>query len=47
MANQDLIMEIDELWDDIIEDGGRVRFTWIPRSENEFADELANDALDE
>lgn len=45
VANQDLIREASNL-DDRVRDEGRVEYIWIPRSENEMADEVCNDALD-
>ena len=49
VVNQDLIQRIDQLWDEVIDGpgSGKVTFKWIPRSENSFADHLANEALDE
>ncbi|KAJ7039903.1 ribonuclease H-like domain-containing protein [Mycena alexandri] len=46
VVNRDLIERASELIDEI-NDGGRVDFVWIPREENEEADNLANEACDE
>ncbi|KAL8280620.1 hypothetical protein RQP46_006943 [Phenoliferia psychrophenolica] len=48
VVNQDLIKEIDALWDNIHDDGGgTVNFVWIPREQNDEADRLANLACDD
>lgn len=46
VANRDLIARAAYL-DAVISDWGTVQYTWIPRSENEDADERCNEALDE
>ncbi|KUL85282.1 hypothetical protein ZTR_07953 [Talaromyces verruculosus] len=45
VANRDLIEEASNL-DDRVEEIGSVKYTWIPRSENEVADEACNQAMD-
>lgn len=45
VANQDLIRRASDL-DDKLTELGTVKYVWIPRSENELADECCNDALD-
>ena len=42
----DLIREASEL-DDAVRELGKVRYIWIPRSENWEADEAANAVMDE
>lgn len=46
VANYDLIIRAADLEDELT-DLGSVRYEWIPRSENEEADEYCNDALDD
>ncbi|KAI0906556.1 ribonuclease H-like domain-containing protein [Ustulina deusta] len=46
VANRDLIEEASDL-DDRLQELGSVDYIWIPRSENQAADELCNDKLDE
>ncbi|KAI1356048.1 ribonuclease H-like domain-containing protein [Xylaria sp. FL0043] len=46
VANRDLIERASDL-DDKVKELGSVDYIWIPRSENEEADELCNDKLDE
>jgi len=46
VANRDLIQEASDL-DDRVAEVGDVEYIWIPREENQFADELCNDNLDE
>ncbi|KAJ5093471.1 hypothetical protein N7456_009332 [Penicillium angulare] len=45
VANQDLIQEASALHDQL-KGKGRVRYVWIPREKNEYADRKCNDALD-
>jgi ribonuclease HI len=45
VANQDLIKEASDM-DDDLKERGRVTYKWIPRSENEAADEACNDLMD-
>jgi ribonuclease HI len=45
VANRDLIERMSEL-DDEIRECGDVRYTFIPRTENEIADEACNEAMD-
>ncbi|KAJ7637064.1 ribonuclease H-like domain-containing protein [Roridomyces roridus] len=45
VVNRDLIQEAADLLDDL-ENGGEVKFTWIPREQNQDADRLANEAYD-
>jgi len=44
VANQDLIREASDL-DDKLKEEGEVKYTWLPRSENEVADRACNVAL--
>ncbi|GAW24953.1 hypothetical protein ANO14919_145490 [Xylariales sp. No.14919] len=46
VANRDLIEQASDL-DDRVKELGSVDYKWIPRSENEEADELCDEALDE
>src|SRR6185312_11389579 len=46
VANRDLIEEASDL-DDEVKREGSVKYVWIPRSENELANEYCNDDLDE
>jgi ribonuclease HI len=46
VVNRDLLEQASRL-DDRVTDEGEVNYYWIPRSENEEADEYCNDALDE
>lgn len=46
VANRDLIEEASDL-DDRVKDLGDIEYIWIPRSENQEADEACNDALDD
>ncbi|TVY33899.1 Ribonuclease H [Lachnellula occidentalis] len=45
VANQDLIIMASEL-DDRLREGGKLKYVWIPRSENEDADGCCNQAMD-
>lgn len=45
VANQDLLQEASGL-DDRLREEGRVEYIWIPREENQMADEACNNALD-
>ena len=45
VANRDLIRETSAL-DDAVRELGKVRYVWIPRSENWEADEAANAVMD-
>ena len=46
VANRDLIEKASEL-DDQVKELGTVDYVWIPRDENQDADEAANGRLDE
>lgn len=46
VANRDLIQEASDL-DDELKEEGDVRYVWIPREDNQAADELCNEILDE
>ncbi|KAI0971594.1 ribonuclease H-like domain-containing protein [Xylaria arbuscula] len=46
VANRDLIEKASEL-DGRLQELGAVDYIWVPRSENQEADELCNDKLDE
>ncbi len=46
VVNQDLIRKASDL-DDRVREEGHVEYIWIPREDNEMADEACNDALDE
>ena len=46
VKNQDLIKKAMELHDELHREGN-VEYSWIPRSENELADQICNDAMDE
>lgn len=46
VANRDLIQEASNL-DNQVQALGDVNYIWISRSENDEADELCNDVLDE
>ncbi|KAL2864002.1 ribonuclease H-like protein [Aspergillus lucknowensis] len=46
VVNRDLIEEASDL-DDDLNAVGRVRFIYIPREDNEVADELCNDCMDD
>ncbi|KAL9088289.1 MAG: hypothetical protein Q9165_006213 [Trypethelium subeluteriae] len=46
VANRDLIAEASDL-DDQVKDHGNVNYIWIPRADNQTADELCNEELDE
>jgi ribonuclease HI len=46
VANRDLIEEASDL-DDRLKKEGDVRYVWIPRSQNQLADEACNDCMDE
>ena len=46
VANRDLIEEASDL-DDRVKDLGDIEYIWIPRSENQEADEACNDAMDD
>ncbi len=46
VANRDLIEKASEL-DDKVKELGTVDYVWIPRGENQAADEAVNDLLDE
>ncbi|KAJ6021512.1 hypothetical protein N7540_007016 [Penicillium herquei] len=45
VANRDLIARASRL-DDKVAELGHIRYLWIPRAENQEADELCNDDLD-
>ncbi|KAE9365870.1 ribonuclease H1 [Stipitochalara longipes BDJ] len=45
VANRDLIQKASDL-DDRLKEEGSVEYIWIPRAENEEADEACNDAMD-
>lgn len=45
VANQDLIRQASRLYDEV-KKIGVVKYTWIPRSENEVADRYCNIAMD-
>jgi ribonuclease HI len=45
VANQDLIREASRLGDELKE-LGRVRYVWVPRTQNELADKHCNEELD-
>jgi ribonuclease HI len=45
VANQDLIREASDL-DDRVRELGHVKYIWIPREQNDMADEACNQALD-
>lgn len=46
VVNQDLLKKASSLDDEVV-DIGNVRYEWIPREENQLADELCNDDMDE
>jgi ribonuclease HI len=46
VANRDLIEEASDL-DDRVKRLGDIEYIWIPRSENQEADEACNDAMDD
>ena len=46
VANRDLIQEASDL-DDAVRALGKVKYVWIPRSQNSEADEAASVAMDE
>ncbi|KAI0405741.1 ribonuclease H1 [Xylaria palmicola] len=46
VANRDLIERASDLNDEVAYMGS-VRYEWVPRSENQLADEYCNDALDD
>jgi ribonuclease HI len=46
VANRDLIQKASDL-DDRLKEEGSVEYIWIPRAENEEADEACNDAMDD
>ncbi|KAI0517763.1 ribonuclease H-like domain-containing protein [Xylaria bambusicola] len=46
VANRDLIEKASDL-DDDVKELGSVEYIWVPRSQNEEADEACNDKLDE
>lgn len=46
VANTDLIVEAAWL-EDQVRELGTVKYGWIPRAENRYADQLCNEALDE
>lgn len=41
-----LAMQAQKLVKDVVESGGSVTFTWIPRERNKAADKLSNDGMD-
>lgn len=45
VANRDLIIQALELHDELLT-VSKVKYTWIPREENEAADRVANKAMD-
>jgi len=46
VANRDLIQEASDL-DDRLKEEGDVEYIWIPREDNQDADRLCNEAMDE
>ncbi|KAJ8113698.1 hypothetical protein ONZ43_g5095 [Nemania bipapillata] len=46
VANRDLIQRASDL-DDEVKELGSIKYIWIPRSDNETADEACNEKLDE
>jgi ribonuclease HI len=46
VANRDLIQEASDL-DDRLKEEGDVEYIWIPREENQLADRLCNEDMDE
>lgn len=46
VANRDLIEEASAL-DDRLKEEGDVEYIWIPREENQRADEMCNDDMDD
>ena len=46
VANRDLIEEASDL-DDRLKEEGDVKYIWIPREDNDEADRICNDALDD
>ncbi|KAK2757576.1 hypothetical protein FQN54_004545 [Arachnomyces sp. PD_36] len=46
VVNRDLIEEASDL-DDRLKREGKVEYIWIPRSQNQIADELCNECLDD
>lgn len=46
VANQDLLKRAVELEDRITAGGGRVEYVWIPREQNELADQHCNEEMD-
>ncbi|KAK0105184.1 hypothetical protein ONS95_004420 [Cadophora gregata] len=46
VANRDLIQEASDL-DDRLNEEGKVTYIWIPRSENQDADDACNDRMDQ
>ncbi|OQE20541.1 hypothetical protein PENSTE_c013G05253 [Penicillium steckii] len=46
VANRDLIEEASNL-DDQLKEEGSVQYKWIPREDNQIADELCNQVLDD
>jgi ribonuclease HI len=45
VANRDLIEEALDL-NDLLKEKGDVRYVWIPREKNQYADKLCNDCMD-
>ncbi|KAH8688864.1 putative ribonuclease H1 [Talaromyces proteolyticus] len=45
VTNRDLIERASDL-DDRVKEAGSVTYTWIPRADNQVADQACNDALD-
>ncbi|PYH45596.1 ribonuclease H-like protein [Aspergillus saccharolyticus JOP 1030-1] len=46
VANRDVIERAMDLEDEL-KDSGDVRYQWIPRAQNQFADQLCNECMDE
>ncbi|KAH8673377.1 ribonuclease H-like domain-containing protein [Xylariales sp. PMI_506] len=46
VANRDLIQKASDL-DDRVAELGKIKYVWVPRSENTDADQFCNEALDE
>ena len=46
MANQDLIRKASDL-DDRLKEEGNVRYVWISRKDNQVADRLCNQVMNE
>ena len=46
LVNRDLIEKASDL-DDLLKKEGDVRYVWVPRGDNQAADALCNEILDE